>query len=425
MEIAVVGGGLAGLVAAWRLAARHRVTLFERLARPGLAAHGVDVVHRGATLRVDLPLRVYYPGYYPTLVRLYDELGVASEPVSYATSFSDETGAVYFRWRNLRWGDRSWPCVLPQDLRGVRARRIVRGALRFRAAALPALARGELAGRTLAEFVEAERIEPEFVAGLLLPAVATIATCTMADAAAYPADVVAAYHAGGLTRQSVRRACHGADDVTARLLARVQRVVCDAGVTALRREPGGVLLHRRGQAPERYDHVVLACAAPQARELVADASADEAAVLAGFRCRPLTVLMHRDTTLMPARRADWSPVHAHVRAGAERPESTIWINAVQPALRDAAPLLQTVQPQREPRAGTLLAEAHFERALVDAGSERSLAALHRLHREPGRRLWWAGAWAHRGVPLLEGAAASALAVAQAIEAGAAPPAGAG
>lgn len=416
MEIAVVGGGLAGLVVAWRLAARHRVTLFERLARPGLAAHGVDVAHGGATQRVDMPLRVFYPGYYPTLTRLYDELGVASEPVSYATTFSDEQGAVYFRWRNLRWGDRSWPCVLPQDLRGARARRIVRGALRFRAAALPALARGELAGRTLAEFVAAERIEPEFVAGLLLPAVATIGTCTLADAAAYPADVVAAYHAAGLARQSVRRARLGADDVAARLLAPVQRVVCEAGVTALVRDAQGVTLHRRGGVPERFDHAVLACAAAQARELTADATPAEHAALAGFRCRPLEVLMHRDAALMPARRADWSPVHAHVRAGAERPESTIWINAVQPALRDAAPLFQTVQPLREPRAGTLLAQARFERALVDADSERALAAIERLHAEPGRRLWWAGAWAQRGVPLLESAAASALAVAQAIEA---------
>lgn len=418
MEIAVVGGGLAGLVAAWRLAAQHRVTLFERLARPGLAAHGVDIAHGGATLRVDMPLRVYFPGYYPTLARLYDELGVASEPVSYATTFSDEQGRTYFRWRNLRWRDRSWPFVLPQDLLGARARRIVRGALRFRAAALPALARGELAGRTLAEFVAAARIEPDFVDGLLLPAVATIGTCTLADAAAYPADVVAAYHAGGLARESVRRACGGADEVAARLLASVQRVVCEAGVTALVRDPQGVTLHRRGAAAERFDHAVLACAAPQARELMADATAAEQGALAGFRCRPLTVLMHRDAALMPARRADWSPVHAHVRAGAERPESTIWINAVQPALRDAPALFQTVQPLREPRAGTLLAEARFERALVDAASERALAQIARLHAEPGRRLWWAGAWAHRGVPLLESAAASALAVAQAIEAAA-------
>ena len=34
LDIAVIGGGLAGLAAAWHLGARHRVTLYERHASP-------------------------------------------------------------------------------------------------------------------------------------------------------------------------------------------------------------------------------------------------------------------------------------------------------------------------------------------------------------------------------------------------------
>lgn len=435
MEIAVVGGGLAGLVVAWRLAARHRVSLFERQPRPGLVAHTVEVPVSGRgglgggntqaveTQAVDMPLRVFYPGYYPTLTRLYDHLGVPSEPVDYATTFTGDDGRAYFRWRNLRLGARAWPWVAPQDLRGRRAWRIVQGALQFHLRAGPALARGELAGRTLAAFVADEHIAPEFVNGLLLPAVATIGTCTHADAAAYPAEVVAAYHAGGLARQSVRRALHGANDVAQRLLAGVQRVVCDAQVQALRRAPpaegGGVWLDRRGAAPERFDHAVFACQAPQARALLADATPAEDAALAGFRCRTVEVLMHSDIGFMPQRRGDWSPVHARVCSGADRPETTIWINAVQAALRHAAPVLQTVHPQREPRAGTLLGSGRFERSLVDAQSQQALAQVQRLHAEPGRCLWWAGAWAQPGVPLLESAAASAMAVADAVQAAAA------
>lgn len=124
-DIAVVGGGIAGLAAAWMLAQRHRVTLFERQPALGFTAAGVAVHGQ----RADVPLRVFYPGYYPTLVRLYAALGVATEPVNYATSFSGADGQPYFRWRNLRLGDRSWPWMAPQDLLGARARRIAFGAL--------------------------------------------------------------------------------------------------------------------------------------------------------------------------------------------------------------------------------------------------------------------------------------------------------
>ena len=51
---------------------------------------------------MDVPLRVFYPGYYPTLARLYAEAGVESEPVSYASSFHDGGPRAYFRYRNLR-----------------------------------------------------------------------------------------------------------------------------------------------------------------------------------------------------------------------------------------------------------------------------------------------------------------------------------
>jgi predicted NAD/FAD-binding protein len=121
MKIAVIGGGIAGLAAAWLLSRRHAVTLFERHAQPGFVAHSVAV----DGVRVDVPLRVFYPGYYPTLMRLYTELGVATEPVSYATTFTGGDGHAFFRWRNLRVGGLSWPYVLPQDVASTRARRAV------------------------------------------------------------------------------------------------------------------------------------------------------------------------------------------------------------------------------------------------------------------------------------------------------------
>jgi predicted NAD/FAD-binding protein len=411
-RIAVVGAGLAGLAAAWLLARRHDVTLFERQPRPGFTAAAVLVPDaRGAETAVDVPLRVFYPGYYPTLTALYRRLGVASEPVSYAASFTDATGALYFRYRNLRLGDASYGWLAPQDLLlGARARDIVRGLLRFHRRALPALARGELGAPTVGEYAHAAGCPSAFVDGLLLPSIATVCTCTLEQARGFPAAVIVDYLARGLAREAVRRACGGADDVQRRLLQRIGAPRTDARIAALRRQGPGIELRLDDGRSERFDHAVLATQANQARRLMADAAEDEVRVLEAFRYQPVEVLTHRDPALLPARRRDWSPVNLRLSSGHAAPQSTIWLNRVMPALHGAADVFQTVHPQTEPRAGLLLGRAAFERPLVDAASQRALKGLHALHAQPGRRLWFCGSYAQAGIPLLESAVRSALEV---------------
>lgn len=411
MRIAVVGAGLAGLAAAWLLGRRHEVVLFERHARPGFTAHSVTLPDGQ---RVDVPLRVFYAGYYPTLTALYAALGVASEPVSYAASIEDGGGRLAFRYRNLRWGATSVGVMAPQDLLlGPAARRIGLAMLRFQARARPALAAGALQGLTIGEYVAREGCPPEFGELFLWPAIATVCTCSCTQAREFPAAVIVEYLARGLARQAVRRALHGADDVERRLLA--GRFTFHGGmqVESVRRDGDAVSLRCAG-SDLRFDHVVLATQANHARRLLADAAAPEAALLDAFRYVPVEVVTHTDAALLPARRRDWSPVNLRLAPGGGPPQSTIWLNAVQPALRGAPDVFQTVHPLAAPREGTLRGRAQFERPLVDDASQRALAALPALHAEPGRRLWFCGAWAQAGIPLLESAVRSAHDVAQAL-----------
>ena len=422
MKIAVIGAGLGGLAAAWMLGRQHAVTLFERQARPGFTAANVAVPGRGAAgnaVRVDVPLRVFYPGYYPTLTRLYQALGVPSEPVSYASSFHGplvpgrSPQALYFRYRNLQWGGQSHSVLAPQDLLAAPARRVLAGLLRFHRAALPALQRGELAGVAIGDWVAAQGYPREFIQGFLLPAISTVCTCSFAQAAQFPAEVVVDYLARGVLRQSVHRALHGADDVQRRLLLGIADLRCGAAIAAVQRLPGAAQVQVRldDGSTERFDHLVLATPARQALRLLADASADETAALAGFPTAPVQVLTHTDATLMPVRRRDWSPVNLWVDPAADAVESTIWVNAVQPVLRGAADVFQTVSPLRPVDPARVLGEARFDRAVVNAASQQALAQLQALQAEPGRRVWFCGSHAQAGIPLLESAVRSASEVA--------------
>lgn len=403
MRIAVVGSGIGGLAAAWLLARAHDVTLLERLGRPGMAAHGVDL---GAGARVDVPLRVFHPAYYPTLTALYAAVGVETEPVDYSASFSDLDGATYFRYRNVRIAGRT----LSVPRAGLR---LAASAARYFAGARRDLARGRLAGRTIAEYL-AERGLERFGERVLVPALCGIATCSFARARAYPAALVVDYLTRGGLFWGARRAGRGSDDVVARLLAGGARVQVDRRVAAVEPDDAGVAVRDEAGGVDRFDHVVLATPATEARRAVAAACPAEAEVLGRFTYVPSRVVVHRDETLLPARRRDWAPVNFTVSARSEAPMATIWLNRVQPDLAAAPPVFQTWSPLREPAPGTLLAAADLERPVVDATTASAQDALARLHARPGRRVWFCGSYADPGIPLLESAAASASRVARAL-----------
>ena len=76
MRIAIVGAGVSGLVAAYRLSERHDVTVFERDDRAGGHAHTFDAEWEGERRAIDVGFIVFNDRTYPKFTRLLDELGV-------------------------------------------------------------------------------------------------------------------------------------------------------------------------------------------------------------------------------------------------------------------------------------------------------------------------------------------------------------
>lgn len=410
-RVAVVGSGIAGLAASWYLGKTHAVTLFEKQPDIGMAAHGIE--WGGA--RVDMPLRVLYRGYYPTLSALYDEADIATTSADYSASFSDLGGDAYFRYRNWRPLQRwSVPMLAGGQPWGARSRAIVRDLIRlYRRAACDArkLKNSET---TLQAYLDEGGYSAGFADDFLLPTFAAIGTCSIDAVRRYPALVIIDYLRRGVLLEGVSRTVRGADFVVRQLSRRCQRVLTGTGIAELRRDNDGVVIIDEHGEQHRFDHVVLATQGNQALRLLQDASADEAQALARFSYEPSEVIVHTDTRLMPRRRADWSPVNFFTETGASRPMASIWLNRVLPVAKGTADAFQTWNPLMQPDPESVLARARFERPCVDHNSEQGLIELDTLHGERGRRVWFCGSYAAAGVPLLESAARSALGISRRI-----------
>lgn len=408
LNIAIVGSGIAGLAAAWLLARRHTVTLYERHPRPGMGAFNVDSAGDGPSVRIDLPLRVFKSGYYDTLMALYRAAGVQMQATDHAAAFATPQGETYFRYRNLQVGRRSIP--LPA-VSGRRWLRIAGEAMRLMFAAPRDLASGATRGLSLDDYLRQRGYDDDFVHGMLLPSFAAICTCSYESVRRYPAEVIIEFFSSGSLFSGTWRARHGADDAIRRLLQPCHALRCGVEIARVESAGDGLRVVEADGRETRFDHVVLAVQAHQAAGLAQALDPAGAALLAKVPHESSEVVVHGDAELVPDS-ARSAPVHFHVDPVATRPMASIHLNRIVPELSGRAPLYQTWNPLREPVADAVIGRAHFLRPLVNLDSQAAMAELVDTRHDDGRRLWYCGSYLMPGIPLLESAVRSAQRVAE-------------
>jgi predicted NAD/FAD-binding protein len=101
MRIAVVGAGVAGLYAAWRLARDHDVTVFEANDYPGGHTNTVDVEVDGRTWAVDTGFIVFNDWTYPNFIAMLEELGVEYQPSNMSFSLRCERSGLEYNGTSL------------------------------------------------------------------------------------------------------------------------------------------------------------------------------------------------------------------------------------------------------------------------------------------------------------------------------------
>ncbi len=426
-RVAVVGSGVAGLCAAWRLAADAgtAVTLFESEPRFGGHAHTVDVELDGVCGGVDTGFLVFNERTYPELIALFARLGVATAPSDMSFSVQAEVPDGPGGWaRRLEWSGSSLATVFAQ--RSNLARPAFWGMLtdiaRFNKLAT-GLARsgGEAAlAQPIEAFLAENRFGRPFRDWYLLPMVACIWSCPIDRMLAFPmATLIRFCHNHGLLQVTDRPQWHTVAGGSRRYVQAMVASLDDARsatpVLGIRRIGAGVLL-RTCHGSEHFDDVVLACHSDQALALLRDdATQAERAVLGAIGYQRNHAVLHTDSRLLPTRRpawAAWNYEHAPVATGDDSPPQVCvhyWLNRLQP-LPFARPVVVSLNPVRQPLPDSVLGRYDYAHPVFDAAA---VAAQARLPALQGRHhTWFCGAWT--GYGFHEDGARSGLAVARSL-----------
>ncbi|MBP3974906.1 NAD(P)/FAD-dependent oxidoreductase [Pseudoxanthomonas spadix] len=387
-RIAVVGGGIAGMGAAWALSQRHAVTLFEAGDRLGGHTHTHDIQVGGRHYPVDTGFIVFNPDNYPLLARLLETLGVASQPTTMSFSVSHAGTGLEYNAGNL-----AGLFCQKRNLVSPRFWKMLADLRRFYRQS-PAVLELPAPGPTLGQYLDAHGYSATFRDAHIVPMASALWSSPSKAILDFPMQHLVRFmrnhHMLQLSGRPQWRVVSGGSSSYVQALQstwKVQVRLAEA-VHALRRVETGVEV-QTADCCAVFDEVVLACHADDSLRLLTDAAPDEQQILGAITYQANETVLHTDARVLPRDRRAWAAWNAQIAASDEgQCMVSYWMNALQ-SLDAPVPFIVSLNQGGQIDEAKVLRRISYRHPHQTPGSVAAQQALPQIQ---GRgHLWHAGA----------------------------------
>jgi predicted NAD/FAD-binding protein len=391
--VAVIGSGVAGLTAAYLLQRRCQVTLFEADDRLGGHAHTHELATAdGGTARVDSGFIVHNERTYPQLLKLFAELGVATQDSEMSMSVRcDGCGLEYAGARRLGG---LFPSA--SNLARPRYLRMLAEVTRFHRHARRVLADERAADVTLGGFLAVGGYSRYFTEHFALPVISAVWSAGETVSLRYPARYLFTFlaHHGLLSvggSPSWRTVVGGSSSYVQRAVKGLTAVQLSTPVRTITRTAGGVEVRDDADGVHRFASAVVATHPDQALGLLATPTTAERDVLGAFSYSANETWLHHDTSVLPRRagaRASWNYLKPDCSTTGAPVMVSYDMNRLQ-RLAEPDDYVVTLNGAGRVAADRVVARMHYAHPIY---TPESVAAQRRLPELNTDRLAFAGAY---------------------------------
>jgi len=368
-RIAVVGAGVAGIVAAYLLSRKHDVTLFEKNDYIGGHTRTVSIPNkRLGALPVDTGFMIFNDRTYPLFTRFLDQLGVETGNTDISFSYTDIKA-------RLQYTNRDFSSIFKQlkNIFSPSMSDLLTGIIHFNDVTREKLYDGALAGLTIHDHLIREEIADIVVESYVLP----LAGAIRPSAAKHkipecPAEAFARFYDNhglfDLSHPRSWRYVEGGSQNYVRAFLKIfeGRVFPSGAVENIFRTAQGVLIKMKSYV-ERFDRVVIATHANQALAMLAEPTDDEKRLLSVWTYEPGRVVLHRDESFLPPGevvRTAWNFVRT-ATAGDDAPSMLTYDMTLLQNLPTRERICITLNPWKHVAPEAIIREASFDHPVFD------------------------------------------------------------
>ena len=382
MRIAIVGAGVAGIVAAYLLSRKHDVTLFEKNDYIGGHTNTVAIHDEsGAVIPVDTGFIVLNDRTYPLFNRFLSQLGVAIRKTDMSFSYMDGNS-------NLQYASTGFRSIFAQrtNLFSLSFWRLLYGILRFNRLTRERLHEGALKGLTIDEHLRRERISDIVAKAFVLPMAGAIWSAPDGNIREFPVEAFARFYENhGLLSLSDHPQWYYIEGgsqtyVRAFLKTFAGRVLSSCPVESVIRTDQDVVLKLQN-AEERFDKVVIAAHADQAFRMLSDPSDNETRLLSVWKYAPNLTILHSDQSFLPPIRRAWASWN-YTRSSGNRDDAPVTLTYDMTRLQ-CLPcndrICVTLNPWKPVSQAKTVRELQYDHPMYNFDALRSQEALPSLN----------------------------------------------
>ena len=297
------------MVCGHMLAPHHEVHLFEAAPRIGGHTHTHEVEVKSGKYLIDTGFIVHNDRNYPNFIKLMEKLKVETKDSVMSFSVKVEKDGLEYNGTSIN----SLFCQRRNIFRPS-FYKMIKDIFRFNKEATEYFLKHQEEApddMSLEDYLRINHYSQEFIEHYVMPMGAAIWSASREEMKKFPLHFFVRFfhHHGMLTvdeRPTWRVLKGGSSAYIPKLTANFEKNIhLSTPITSVTRSATGVTLNDT----LHFDHVIFACHANQAMEMLKDPSAQEKAVMGGFSYRPNDVILHTDTSVLPTKKighASWN-----------------------------------------------------------------------------------------------------------------------